>query len=117
MNHAPIHLGFIQFPSELLEEIEVQCPVLVLSAYELSSEFGPTPHYCSPSLHGMRDINRKTLREDAKRIATISEVLNPLHLVVGIVDKPLIERWQEFRLLHHDVRLLRPSLETIDRSE
>lgn len=117
VNHTLVHLSFIQFPSERVEEIEVQRPVLVLYAFELSSEFGPTPHYRSPSLHGMRNINCKTLREDAKRIPTVSEVLDPLHLVVGIVDEPLIERRQEFRLLHHDVRLLRPSLETADRSE
>ena len=117
VNHTLVHLSFIQFPSERVEEIEVQRPVLVLCAFELSSEFGPTPHYRSPSLHGMRNINCKTLREDAKRIPTVSDVLDPLHLVVGIVDEPLIERRQEFRLLHHDVRLLRPSLETADRSE
>lgn len=61
----------------------------------------------------MRHIDREAMRKHAKRVPAIAQVLQPLHLVVPVVQEALVEGRQAGRFLHHHVRLLCVALEAL----
>ena len=63
------------------------------------------PILCNLRL-GMRHINRKALRQNSVLVSQQSEMRDPLHLVLSIVHKSLVELRQFLTSLHHNVRLL-----------
>lgn len=65
----------------------------------------------------MRNINGKSMQEHGKLITTISQVFQPLHFIVGIIHKALIEEWEIIRFPHHHIRLLCIGLEAWDRKQ
>lgn len=54
----------------------------------------------------MWNINRETLRQDIVLITCQTQVRDPLHLILTVVDKALVKMREFWRKLNKDVRLL-----------
>lgn len=117
LRNTYFHNTFIHFiPRQLLSErivqIEVQRLVLLHSRlHKLLPQRGATHYPPSARLQRMRHIDREAMRKHAKGVPAIAQVLQPLHLVVPVVQEALVEGRQARRLLHHHVRLLCAALE------
>lgn len=81
-------------------------PRLLQLLEELLSVRGATYYQCVLHLRRMRDVHGVPIRENAVPVADIAQMLQPLHLVVGVVHERLIEPRQSGMSLHHHVRLL-----------
>ena len=57
----------------------------------------------------MRHIHSEAIGKDREHIASVSQMLQPLHLVIRVVHEPLIERRQKRRLLDHDIPSNQPA--------
>lgn len=53
----------------------------------------------------MRDVHAVPVREYAELVARVPQVLEPLDLVVPVVEKPLVKPRQPGPLAHQHVRL------------
>ena len=53
----------------------------------------------------MRDVHTVPMREHAELVARVPQVLEPLDLVVPVVEKPLVKPRQPGPLAHQHVRL------------
>ena len=112
LRNTYFHNTFIHFiPRQLLSErivqIEVQRLVLLHSRlHKLLPQRGATHYPPSARLQRMRHIDREAMRKHAKGVPAIAQVLQPLHLVVGVVHEGLVEPRQSGMSLHHHVRLL-----------
>ena len=111
LRNTYFHNTFIHFiPRQLLSErivqIEVQRLVLLHSRlHKLLPQRGATHYPPSARLQRMRHIDREAMRKHTKGVPAIAQVLQPLHLVVPVVQEALVEGRQARRLLHHHVRL------------
>ena len=57
----------------------------------------------------MWHVHSKSISKNRKHISSVSQMLQPLHLVICIVHKSLIKRRQKRRLLHHDIPSNQPA--------
>lgn len=61
----------------------------------------------------MRNIHRVTVGENIEFKSRVPQMLNPLDLVVSIVDKTLIKEGELFKSSHHHIGFKNTLLETL----